>query len=158
MLLVLGLALSTAHPLGAQVFEKLEGDWEGTGTLLGRAAAFRMSWERAGDGFVRLAFENAFVDDQGARTPVLTAEAVYLVRDSTAVGVWIDSRPQRIRLDAEVTATHVLTTWTAESERGRTEYVVEADGGVVVRDYVEATEGLRLFGEARYRRSPAGGG
>ena len=136
----------------AAVFRVLEGGWEGSGTLLGRPGAFTMEWRAASDGFVRLTFTNAFVGEDGARTPVLRAEAVYLVHDSTARGVWIDSRPQRITLDASVSDSSVVTTWTADAERGRTEYLVVGPDEVVVRDFVEADEGLRPFGEARYRR------
>ena len=134
------------------VFAALEGDWEGTGTLLGRPGAFTMEWRASGEGFFRLRFANAFIEEGGERTPVLRAEAVYLVRDSTAQGVWIDSRPQRITLDAVVSDSSVVTTWAAATERGRTEYLVIGPDEVVVRDFVEAEEGLRPFGEARYRK------
>jgi len=138
-----------------RVFSALEGAWDGTGTLLERAAEFRMEWSVGGGGFVHLSFANAWVGEEGSRTPVLQSEATYLVRGSTAQGVWIDTRPQRIQLAAIVTDSSVVTTWTAEAERGRTEHVVRSPDEVFVRDLVEADGEFRLFAEARYRRRVA---
>ncbi len=145
-----------ATPVGP-VFAALEGVWEGTGQLLDRTAEFRMEW-RAGPGnFVRLSFSNAWVDEHGNKTPVLQSEAIYRANGSVAQGVWIDSRPQRIRLDAIVTDSSLVTTWTADDEQGRTEYVIRSSDEVVVRDMVEVDGELRMFGEARYRRAPPPG-
>lgn len=139
----------------ASVFSALEGAWDGVGTLLGRRAEFDMEWSVGEGGFVHLSFANSWVSEDGSRTPVLRSEASYLVSGSSAQGVWIDTRPQRIQLDAVLTDTSVVTTWTAEAERGRTEYTVRSLDEVYVRDLVEADGEFRLFAEARYRRRAA---
>ena len=77
------------------VFSVLEGSWVGTGLLMGRSAAFKLTWEAHVGGFVLLTFSNGWVQDGGGLTPVLTAHATYLVDGSSAVGVWVDDRPGR---------------------------------------------------------------
>ena len=133
------------------VFSALNGTWSGAGTLMGRPASFEMQWRTLDGGFVELHFTNAFVDASGAVTPVLEARALYRPSGTTAIGVWIDTRPQRIQLESEISQSAVITNWTAATERGRTEYRIE-EGGVTVRDYVEADGEMRLFAEARYTR------
>ena len=145
----------TAAPADAAVFAALEGDWEGTGKLLGRLAAFTMRWEATGDGFVRLSFTNAWVGEDGALTPVLAAEATYRVSGALAVGVWVDSRPQRLTIEAVLTDSSVVSEWTAPAEEGRTEYLVRSPEGIHVRDFVYTDDGERLFAEATYRRRRA---
>jgi hypothetical protein len=134
------------------VFSALHGAWEGTGTLLGRPARFEMRWEVVGSGFVRLEFSNSWVGEDGEGIPVLSSQAAYFLEGSTGVGVWIDDRPQRIVLDVSVTDSSVVSLWTAEAEEGRTEYLVQSDDVVLVRDFVFAGDSERLFAEAEYRR------
>ena len=137
------------------VFSALEGVWAGTGTLMGRQASFEMEWDIQEGGFVELRFKNFFVDASGALTPVLEARALYRPSGTTAVGVWIDTRPQRLQLESEISQSAVITDWIAPTERGRTEYRIE-DGGVTVRDYVEVDGEMQLFGEAHYHREGNG--
>lgn len=156
LLLITAFASATAQQLGQAaeetVFAALEGDWEGSGTLMQRPASFSMRWESTGDGFMRLTYTNAFVGDDGTVTPVLTANAVYFVRGSSAIGVWLDTRPQRLTIEALLTDSSVVSSWTAASETGRTEYVVHSADSVTVRDFVDVNGTERLFGEATYRR------
>ena len=160
---VAGVLLATPGGLRCQasdagdlppVFAALAGTWSGTGTLMGRAASFEMTWTPRENGFVELRFSNGFVDPSGTVTAVLEARAIYRVSGASAVGVWIDTRPQRIQLEAEITEDAVITTWTAPAERGRTEYRLEG-AGAIVRDFVEVDGALRPFGEATYTRSTA---
>jgi len=118
---------------------------------MGRSASFEMTWRVQEGGFVELRFRNGFLDASGTVTPVLEARAIYRPSGTTAVGVSIDTRPQHIQLESDVSETAVITRWTAPSEQGRTEYEIE-DGGVTVRGYVAADGGMRLFAEARYER------
>ena len=146
-----------AQEVGARVpsvLASLAGDWLGEGELLGRPAVFRMSWSTDTDDFAHLSFSNAWIDAGGSTTPVLRAEAVYLLRGATAVGVWVDDRPQRISLSAVLDHTSWITTWTAETESGRTEYVVRSDDTVVVRDFVTVEGTDRPCAEATYTRWP----
>lgn len=141
-------------------FSKLEGAWEGSGVLLDRPAEFQMKWEVMGSGFVRLTFSNAWVKEGGSLTPVLSSQAVYYLDGSSAIGVWLDDRPQRLTLQASVTDSSVVTHWTAATEEGRTEYLIRSPEVVVVRDFVGVNGAERLFAEATFRRrdseAPAG--
>jgi hypothetical protein len=145
-----GAGTSTPTPT---VFAKLAGQWIGTGMLMGRSAEFTMTWQSDVDGFVRLRFTNAWIGENGSRTPVLTSEATYYPAGAAAIGVWLDDRPQRIRLEAVLTDSSVVTTWTADTEAGRTEYIVRAPDSVVVRDFVSVDGSERPFAEATYRRA-----
>lgn len=136
------------------VFVRLEGQWIGSGVLLGRPAEFAMRWEIGGEGFVHLMFSNAWVSEDGSRTPVLSSAATYLPSGSSALGVWLDDRPQRLTLNATLTDSTVTTTWTAAAEEGRTEYLVRSPEEVVVRDIVYIDGSERTFAEATYRRVP----
>ena len=135
------------------VFNTLEGSWEGEGVLLGRPGAFEMTWSVDEAGFVHLAFSNALVLDGGSTTPVLSARATYLPDGPAATGVWVDTRPQRLTLEATLTDSTVVTTWVAETETGRTEYVVRSPDLVEVRDYVLQGGEYSLFAEASYSRA-----
>ena len=158
--LILGASAASAQSSGSDahlpdVFSALEGVWSGTGTLMGRQASFEMEWDIQEGGFVELRFRNFFVDASGTVTPVLEARALYRPSGTTAVGVWIDTRPQRLQLESEISPSAVITDWIAPAERGRTEYRIE-DGGITMRDYVEVDGEMQLFGEARYQRREGG--
>ena len=114
-----------------------------------------MRWEIGTEGFVRLVFSNAWVGADGSRTPVLSSEATYFPSGSSALGVWLDDRPQRLTLHATLTDSTVITLWTADAEEGRTEYVVRSAEEVVVRDIVYVDGSERRFAEATYRRAVA---
>ena len=140
------------------VFSALEGAWEGSGVLLGRPAVFEMRWEAGRSGFVDLTFSNAWTEEGGSSAPALSARATYFVGAASASGVWIDDRPQRLRLDAVVTDSSVVTNWFAETETGRTEYIVRSPTSVMVRDFVLVEGADRLFAEASYQRAAIGPG
>ena len=137
------------------VVSELSGSWEGSGVLFDRPAEFEMRWEVTQSGFVRLSFRNAFVTANGDRSPVLSAEATYVVRGATGVGVWVDDRPQQVTLSATATDTSLVTHWVAPSEQGRTEYIVDRDT-VLVRDFVGAPGSERKFADAVYVRKRSG--
>lgn len=142
-------------PLPA-VFGLLAGDWVGEGTLLGRPAAFTIRWTLSSVSEARLDFTNGFRDRTGVVTPVLEAVAIYTVTPSgQVVASWADNRPQAIEIEADVSDSTVVSHWTAPAERGRTEYRLEPDGTMTVRDWVFSDGELRPFGEALYRRSRA---
>lgn len=154
------VAASAQEADGATVPEvvgALVGEWTGEGQLMGRAAAFEMSWAVLERGFVALHFRNTFVGSDGEHLPVLEARAHYRFAGAEGTGAWVDDRPQRILIRAEVTDSSLVSEWSAESERGRTEYVVRSAEEVVVRDWVGTPDGDRLFGEATYRRVRPGG-
>ena len=111
-----------------------------------------MEWTSLGGGFVRLSYTNAWVGEDGDTIPVLSAEATYRAQGSTALGVWLDSRPQQLTLNAVLTDSSVVTRWTAAAETGRTEYVLLSPNEAVVRDFVIVDGADQPFGEATYRR------
>lgn len=145
-----------AQPTGRDavpaVFDRLEGAWEGTGRLMGRPGAFEMTWEHRGGAFVGLEFRNALVADDGTTTPVLAAQALYRFEGEAGLGAWLDDRPAEITIRVLATDSTVVSEWVAESEEGRTEYLVRSDDEVRVRDWVYTPDGEELFGEAVYRR------
>ena len=147
--------LAAAAPLAAQgaapVFDRLQGEWRGRGTLMGRDARFTMRWQRAG-GFALLTFGNAFADTSGRETPVLHAAAVYRTSPAPPEGVWLDSRGVRVEIRWEATDSTLVANWTAPTETGRTTYLVRSAGDVEVIDEVLSASGWRTFGTARYRR------
>jgi hypothetical protein len=152
-----GVAAQQTTPMETPaVLARLQGTWEGEGTLLERPATYRMRWETLAAGFYRLDFGNAWVDGDGNTTPVLAAHAVYLWRGPSAVGVWLDDRPQRITMEAFATDSSVVARWTAEAEEGRTEYRLTAAGTVEVTDFVHVEGVERVFGRATYRRVAGG--
>jgi hypothetical protein len=136
------------------VFTTLEGRWTGAGELMGRPAEFEMRWQTEAGGFVGLFFKNAWVSGDGSVTPVLSSVATYYPKGSSALGVWLDDRPQRLTLDAVLTDSTVTTNWAGDAEKGRTEYRVRSPDAVVVRDFVYVDGSERLFAEATYSRAP----
>lgn len=142
------LAAQTAAP----VFDRLAGEWQGEGTLMGRRAAFTMAWTLHG-ALATLAFSNAFPDSTGALTPVLDAVAAYRTAAETPKAVWLDSRGVRIEIDWRATDDSTLVAdWAASNESGRTTYRVIGPDAVEVTDEVRTDEGWRTFATARYRR------
>jgi hypothetical protein len=147
-----GTAQSADTATESPVFRALAGSWVGEGTLMGRPAAFTISWTPQADGGMRLDFTNAFRGADGATTPVLAAVATYAVDGGALVADWTDDRPQSIAIIATATDSALVSDWTAPSEEGRTEYRLQPDGTLVVRDWVRSQGELRPFGEAVYRR------
>jgi hypothetical protein len=152
---ILAAALALAGPLGAQtgpvIFQRLHGEWQGTGTLLGRSAQFEMRWDN-GRAFATLIFANAFHDSAGTVTPVLSAGAVYRTSSGSTDAVWFDSRGIRIEIRWEATDSVLVSNWTAPAESGRTTYRVMSADQVEVLDEVRSAAGWRTFGSARYER------
>lgn len=136
----------------APVLENLEGCWVGSGVLLSRPASFEMSWE-VETSFVHLTFRNAWTEEDGRSTPVLSARGTIRRSEPPMVGVWIDDRPERLWLEATITDSSLVTRWRGETEEGRTEYVVRSPNVVAVRDIVLVDGGERTFGEAAYQRA-----
>ena len=153
-LLVPWLLLSPVQVLSQdvpEIVDLLAGSWEGEGELLGRPGDFSMTWDAREGGFLRLSFRNGWTADDGTVTPVLAAEAVYHLRGDSGLGVWMDSRPQQLTLQAELTDSSMVVLWTAAAETGRTEYVVRGDMAHVI-DVVFVDGVERPFAEASYRR------
>jgi hypothetical protein len=154
--LVVLAAVAAAPAVSAQepsrIFDRLDGEWRGEGTLMERPATFTMRWQHA-DGFALLTFANAFADSSGRAVPVLNAAAVYRTSAATPEGVWLDSRGVRVEIHWHALDSALVSEWTAPTERGRTTYRVLAGDELEVVDEVMGGDGLRTFGRARYRRA-----
>lgn len=145
------------EPAGA-VFDALEGEWAGEGTLFGRDARFTMRWTRVLEGrFARLEFSNAFAGEAGAPdTPVLSAIAHYpLDGPSPRDGWWFDARGEKLALEIRPTDSELAVDWASSTETGRTVYRPLGDTIVVV-DFVLGEAGYREFGRATYGRTGSG--
>jgi len=144
--LLLSLAITPVAAVHGQegathdVFVLLEGAWRGEGTLMGRAASFRMEWELKPGGFAVLTFSNGALD----------AVALYR-RTGEAAGYWMDTRGQQLAIAWTATDSSLVATWTG-SETGRTVYRRIGAALVEVVDSVRTAGGWREFGRARYRR------
>ena len=155
LICVCALALPTAAAAQDEtppVLSQLLGSWVGEGDLLDQPARFSMEWTQDAAGFFHLAYRPAFADPSGGETPALTARAIYRVQGEGMIGVWLDDRPQRIQLTAQITDDAVVTEWEAQFEQGRTVYRVVSADEILVTDWVRSSGELRKFGEARYRR------
>lgn len=135
----------------APVFDRLAGEWQGEGTLMGRSAEFTLTWTLRGE-LATLVFSNAFADSTGALTPVLEAVAAYRTVQETPEAVWLDSRGVRIEIDWQATDSTLVADWSAPTESGRTTYRVVDPDAVEVTDEVRTDDGWRTFATARYRR------
>lgn len=145
-------ASSLAAQAAAPVFDRLAGQWQGEGTLMGRSAEFAMTWTTHGE-LATLAFSNAFSDSTGALTPVLDAVAAYRTVSETPEAVWLDSRGVRIEIEWRATGDSTLVAdWSAPNESGRTTYRMVGLDAVEVTDEVRTDDGWRTFATARYRR------
>ncbi len=138
----------------APVFDLLQGNWSGEGTLMGQSARFSMRWEQS-QGFAVLAFRNAFADTTGKLTPVLQSAAVYRTSLEQPEAVWLDSRGVRVEITWEALDSALVANWTAPNEKGRTTYRVLAANELEVVDEVLSGSGWRMFATARYRRDRA---
>ncbi len=146
-----------AQTLASSVFARLEGRWIGHGELFGRSAFFEMAWAREHDGVATLRFANGFVGDDGQRTPVLDAVALYRVSPASPQAIWLDSRGAQVTIRWEASDSMLTAHWRTDSEKGRTEYLIVSDAEVRVTDHVHAESGWRQFGHATYSRRGAAG-
>jgi hypothetical protein len=149
MLLVLSVLQATPasrDPLLA----RLEGRWEGSGTVLNTAAKVRLTWDWTLDQqFVRLTFEN----QMGPRR--FEGHAYYRALGGGRYrGVWFDNsgmtRPIEARQDGEA----LVAAWgTPETEQGETTYRLLPDGAMEIADRVIGKDGQwRPFGQVRATR------
>lgn len=112
-----------------------------------------MEWRVEDGGFAHLSFANRWIEANGTITPVLSAHATYWVQGDSAVGVWLDDRPEQLTLRASLTDSSIVTLWAASGERGRTEYLIRSPSLVVVRDFVVVDGAPMPFAEATYGRA-----
>ncbi len=142
------------HPI---VLTRLIGDWQGNGTVTGRASAVTMTWSTDLEGtFVHLRFRNAMAPGAGRPAEAFEGRGYYRVTGTggTGVGTWIDSRGVILPLSVAVTPDSLTTEWGQEStERGRTVYRLSAADTVEILDFVRGPDGqFREFGRTTLTR------
>jgi len=138
----------------ASFFEKIEGDWSGTGELFGTPATFKMSWHEVLSGqFFHLQFSNSFKNQNG-NTQGIEAKAFYRLDESTeSSGYWFDSRGVMFGLKFSIKENQLIVLWgDPEIEEGKTEYRLIDGERIEVKDYVKRNGTFSQFGEAVYTK------
>ena len=153
-LFLLSLSLSLFFSLACNAQknfgDRALGSWEGTGTLFGLNAQFKMKWEKTlNDKFLKLTFQNRFKTQNGNER-VMDAQGYY--NTATGKGQWFDSRGQTLPLLLEIDKKTLKVFWGDEdTEQGRTTYVIVGKK-MAVEDYVMKDGMLQIFGKAEYVR------
>ena len=149
-LLLLSLSLSLAVSAQKNFADRALGSWEGTGTLFGQDAQFKMTWEKTlNDKFLKLTFQNRFKVQNG-KERVMDAQGYY--NTVTGKGQWFDSRGQNLPLLLEIDKKTLKVFWgDDDTEQGRTTYVIVGKK-MAVEDYVMKDGMLQIFGKAEYTR------
>jgi len=138
---------------GQNILEKIENtSWEGTGTLMGASATFKMSWTQELNGsFYHLNFENKRSAKDGSEIE-FKAKAFYKVtNDSIVFGTWFDSRGISFPLKGKSLENELIIIWGNEqTEQGKTTYTYLDKKKIVVKDYILNNEKYLQFGAAEY--------
>jgi hypothetical protein len=138
----------------SSIFEKLSGNWKGTGIVSGMNSEITMKWESVLAGkFYRLSFKNNMKGNDG--NVVFEGTAFYKVKTTTETeGNWFDSFGF-IRPIKAVFETDKLTAgWgTKETEEGSTVYHLVEANKLEVIDTVKGKDGnWREFGRSTFTR------
>jgi hypothetical protein len=151
VIVTLLLALTQAAPAPDSFLSRLEGRWQGSGTVLETAAAVELAWEWTLDRqFLRLTFTNRM----GPRR--FEGHAYYrALGNGRYRGTWFDNsgmiRPIEARLDGEA----LVAAWgTADTERGETTYRLLPNGELEILDRVLSRAGeWRPFGRVTAKKT-----
>ena len=148
LLILLSSILAAAQ---SSFFERIEGDWMGTGKVNGMESNITMNWRPALAGkHISLTFRN-----QMKGGPLFEANAYYRVgKNGDVSGHWFDSfgyaRPVKGTADDD----SFTADWgTPETEQGRTVYKLTGPDSMEVTDSVRSKNGWREFGKAVYTRA-----
>jgi uncharacterized protein (DUF1684 family) len=144
-----------ARAAATALFERLTGEWTGSGTILGQASTVEMQWTPALSGrFVRLTFASHI--GPAPKTQHFEGHAYYEVRpDGRVRATWFDSSGQTRPIDATVDAATLVAAWgTPETEVGETTYRLVSDRALEVVDRVRGKDGTwRTFGRSTLSRT-----
>lgn len=134
--------------------ERALGSWEGTGSLFGMEAQFKMTWEKTlNEKFLKLTFQNRFKTQNGDER-VMDAQAYYDM--VSGKGQWFDSRGQNLPLLLEMDKKTLKVFWGDDNtEQGKTIYMIVGKK-MAVEDYVMKDGLLNPFGKAEYIRVNSG--
>ncbi len=137
-----------------EIFDKLNGNWKGTGVVSGMNSIITMEWKNVmNDKFYRLTFRNEMSRENDHF--VFEGTAFYkTTADSETEGYWFDSmglvRPIKAILDTD----SIIANWgSKDTEEGKTSYrIIDADSMEVV-DFVKTKTGIwREFGRSNFKR------
>ncbi|HET9371094.1 MAG TPA: hypothetical protein VFO19_12630 [Vicinamibacterales bacterium] len=149
--LTIALQAQAGGPAGA--LSVMEGKWTGKGTVNAQEVAADLEVGPAlGQQFSRLQYRFTPVGTRG------TFEGVAYYKGCKAAtscsGRWLDSSGAMHVLSAVQTADVLTSEWgDGATPRGKTEYRLNGEGGLVVTDWVRATDGSwRQFGLVTYAR------
>ncbi len=132
--------------------EKLEGSWEGKGTLMGAEADFKLNWDKIlNDEFLQLTFTSRrLINDEEI---LFHATATYHPDSENWHGTWFDSRGISFQVNGTVDENALSVEWgSPDIEQGRTVYELTAENEMTVTDYVKQNGSLSKFGEAVYHK------
>ena len=150
MLLLLVQAAAAPDPL----LSRLQGRWQGGGTVLETSAVVTLSWEWTLDGqFLRLNFTN----QMGPRR--FEGHAYYrAVGKGQYRGTWFDNSGMIRPIDAKQSDDALVANWgTADTERGETTYRLLPSGELEIVDRVLSRDGTwRVFGRVTATRVQSG--
>lgn len=132
--------------------EKLEGSWEGKGSLMGSEADFKMNWDRIlDDQFIQLTFTSKRIIDEAE--VFFHATATYRLDDNKWEGTWFDSRGVSFCVVGTAEDSTLTVEWgSPDIEQGRTVYTITGENEMAVTDYVNQNGTYSKFGEALYQK------
>lgn len=145
-LMIPGLIYSQSLP------EKLQGSWEGKGTLMGSEADFRMNWDMIlNDQFLQLTFTSKRLS--GDQEILFHAKAIYKPEDESWNGTWFDSRGISFEVNGTVEENKLSVEWgSPDIEQGRTVYELTNEHELTVTDFINQDGTYSKFGESVYHR------
>jgi hypothetical protein len=140
------LAQAGADPL----FNRLSGQWSGTGTVLNQPSKISMTWSwELGGQFLRLTFRNEM--GTAPKINVFEGHAYYRPAGNDRYrGMWFDNSGMFRPLDARRDGDALVSKWgTPDTEEGETTYRLLPDGQMEVIDRVKGKDGTwRTFGQS----------
>ncbi len=144
-----------ARATATALFERLDGAWTGSGTILGQPSTVDLQWTPVLEGrFVRLTFSSHI--GPAPKTQHFEGHAYYEVRpDGRVRATWFDSSGLTRPIDATVDASSLVAVWgTPETEVGETTYRLVSDRALEVVDRVRGKDGTwRTFGRSTLSRT-----
>jgi hypothetical protein len=152
LILTLLLLAQTLPP--DPMLARLEGRWQGSGTVLEMPAAVTLTWEWTLDRqFLRLTFSN----QMGPRR--FEGHAYYRALGKGQYrGTWFDNAGMIRPIEAKQVDDAIVANWgTAETERGETTYRLLPGGELEIVDRVLSKDGTwRPFGRVTATRAQSG--
>ena len=153
-LLVVFMLVSFQVKAQSNIFEKLSGNWKGTGVVSGMESEIEMKWEKVLAGkFYRLNFKNNMKGKNG--NVVFEGTAFYQFKTTAETfGNWFDSFGLIRPIKAVIETDKLSADWgNKETEEGKTIYHLLEANKLEVIDSVKTKDGTwREFGRSTFTR------